>query len=141
MQYKKPYLIAEAGCNHKGDMGIAYELIKTAAEYCGADAVKFQKRNNRELLTPEQYGAPQKQSSIQHELTWHRRSRVPRKNDNVETGMGQRPRFGTAARPDQRQDQPRRGTGPCGRSWGFIVPPPPEMVSVQIRIRRYHEPS
>jgi sialic acid synthase len=39
-------------------MDIAYELIKTAAIYCKVDAVKFQKRNNKELLTPEQYSAP-----------------------------------------------------------------------------------
>ncbi len=56
--YNKPFIIAEIGCNHKGDMEIAKELIKTAAIYCKADAVKFQKRNNRELLTAEQYNAP-----------------------------------------------------------------------------------
>lgn len=56
--YKKPRLIAEIGCNHKGDMEIAKELIKTAAIYCKADVVKFQKRCNKELLTPEQYNAP-----------------------------------------------------------------------------------
>lgn len=56
--YKKPYVIAEAGCNHKGDMEIAKELIKVAAIFCKADAIKFQKRCNRELLTPEQYHAP-----------------------------------------------------------------------------------
>ena len=56
--YKKPYIIAEIGCNHKGDMQIAKELIKTAAIFCKADAVKFQKRCNRELLTEEQYNAP-----------------------------------------------------------------------------------
>ena len=27
MNYEKPYVIAEAGCNHKGDMNIAKELI------------------------------------------------------------------------------------------------------------------
>jgi N-acetylneuraminate synthase len=53
-----PYLIAEVGCNHRGEMETAREFIKIAAEYCGVDAIKFQKRNNRELLTPEQYGAP-----------------------------------------------------------------------------------
>jgi N-acetylneuraminate synthase len=53
-----PKIIAEIGCNHKGDMAIAKELIVTAALFCKADAVKFQKRNNRELLTPEQYVAP-----------------------------------------------------------------------------------
>lgn len=56
--YKKPYVIAEIGGNHKGDMAIAKEMIKVAAIYCNVDAVKFQKRNNRELLTKEQYDAP-----------------------------------------------------------------------------------
>lgn len=56
--YKKPYIIAEIGCNHKGDMEIAKELIKVAKIFCNADAVKFQKRNNKELLTDEQYNQP-----------------------------------------------------------------------------------
>jgi sialic acid synthase len=58
MTYQRSHVIAEIGCNHKGDMDIAHELIKTAAVYCKVDAVKFQKRNNKELLTPEQYNAP-----------------------------------------------------------------------------------
>lgn len=56
--YRKPRLIAEAGCNHKGDIEIAKEMIRTAAVYCKADIIKFQKRCNRELLTEEQYNAP-----------------------------------------------------------------------------------
>lgn len=56
--YKKPFIIAEAGCNHMGQMDIAHQLIKTAAVYCKADAIKFQKRCPKELLTPEQYNAP-----------------------------------------------------------------------------------
>lgn len=56
--YKKPYVIAEAGCNHMGDMKIAKELIDTAAVFCKADAIKFQKRCPKELLTTEQYNAP-----------------------------------------------------------------------------------
>ena len=56
--YKKPYVIAEIGCNHKGDMEIAKELIKIAKIFCSADSVKFQKRNNKELLTEDQYNAP-----------------------------------------------------------------------------------
>ncbi|EAT16768.1 N-acetylneuraminate synthase family protein [Desulfuromonas acetoxidans] len=51
-------VVAEVGCNHKGDMTIAKELIATAAIFCKVDAVKFQKRSNRELLTPEQYNTP-----------------------------------------------------------------------------------
>lgn len=58
MEYLKPFVIAEIGCNHKGDMDIARQMIKTAAIYCEADAVKFQKRCIRELLTQEQYRAP-----------------------------------------------------------------------------------
>lgn len=53
-----PKIIAEIGCNHKGDMEIAKEMIKIAAVYCKVDAVKFQKRNPRELLTEEEYNAP-----------------------------------------------------------------------------------
>jgi sialic acid synthase len=55
---KTAKIIAEIGCNHKGDMEIAKELIKVAKIFCKADVVKFQKRNNRELLTEEQYNAP-----------------------------------------------------------------------------------
>lgn len=56
--YKAPYVIAEIGCNHKGEMATAKELIKRAKIFANADAVKFQKRNNKELLTEEQYNAP-----------------------------------------------------------------------------------
>lgn len=57
-QYKEPFVIAEIGCNHKGDLAIAKEMIKMAKFFCSANAVKFQKRNNKELLTEEQYKAP-----------------------------------------------------------------------------------
>lgn len=56
--YSKPFVIAEIGCNHKGDIEIAKELIKVAKIFCNVDAVKFQKRNNKELLTDEQYHQP-----------------------------------------------------------------------------------
>lgn len=55
---KAARVVAEIGCNHKGEMAIARELILTAAVYCKADYVKFQKRNNRELLPADQYDAP-----------------------------------------------------------------------------------
>ena len=54
--YKAPKIIAEIGCNHMGQMDIAKELIDLAKE-AGAGYVKFQKRNNKELLTEEQYNA------------------------------------------------------------------------------------
>lgn len=40
---KKPYLIAEIGINHNGDLKIAKKLINNAKD-CGFDSVKFQKR-------------------------------------------------------------------------------------------------
>ena len=40
---KKPYLIAEIGINHNGDVNIAKKLIKNSKD-SGFDAVKFQKR-------------------------------------------------------------------------------------------------
>ena len=55
--YKEPKLVAEIGCNHKGDINIAKELIDLAKE-SGVRYVKFQKRNVKELLTEEQYNAP-----------------------------------------------------------------------------------
>tara|TARA_Y200000002_G_scaffold157518_1_gene130279 strand:+ start:4751 stop:5656 length:906 start_codon:yes stop_codon:yes gene_type:complete len=56
-KYNPPKCVAEVGCNHKGEIDIAIELIKEAKN-SGADVVKFQKRNNRELLSSEQYDAP-----------------------------------------------------------------------------------
>lgn|SRR5262249_14743079 len=53
-----PKIVAEIGCNHKGDFEIAREMIGIAATFCKADVVKFQKRNPRELLTPQKYNAP-----------------------------------------------------------------------------------
>mmetsp|Transcript_93749 Transcript_93749/g.183809 ORF Transcript_93749/g.183809 Transcript_93749/m.183809 type:complete len:323 (-) Transcript_93749:85-1053(-) len=56
-QYKEPKVIAEIGCNHKGELEIAKELL-TLAKEAGATVGKFQKRTPKELLTPEQYNAP-----------------------------------------------------------------------------------
>lgn len=43
-------IIAEIGGNHKGNFEIAKKMIDVLSDYCGVDVVKFQKRNNRELL-------------------------------------------------------------------------------------------
>lgn len=51
-------VIAEIGCNHKGDINIAKEMIQVAAQVCKVDIVKFQKRTPKELLTEEEYNAP-----------------------------------------------------------------------------------
>jgi N-acetylneuraminate synthase len=55
---RTPQIIAEIGCNHKGDMQIAKEMITTAALFCKVDVIKFQKRTNKELLTESEYNAP-----------------------------------------------------------------------------------
>tara|TARA_Y100001934_G_C12274725_1_gene736765 strand:+ start:227 stop:1093 length:867 start_codon:yes stop_codon:yes gene_type:complete len=55
--YKPCKVIAEIGCNHKGQIKIAKDLIFLAKD-CGADIVKFQKRNNKELLPESQYNSP-----------------------------------------------------------------------------------
>ncbi|MDA3616038.1 N-acetylneuraminate synthase family protein [Polluticaenibacter yanchengensis] len=52
----KPKVISEIGCNHMGNFEIALELIKLSKD-AGADYAKFQKRNNKLLLTEEQYNA------------------------------------------------------------------------------------
>jgi sialic acid synthase len=56
-KYLQPRIISEIGCNHKGDFNIAKELLKLSKD-AGVYAAKFQKRHNKELLTPEQYNAP-----------------------------------------------------------------------------------
>ena len=66
----KPTIIAEIGCNHKGDMNIAKEMIITAASYCKADIVKFQKRCNKELLSKEEYNTPHPNSSNSYGNTY-----------------------------------------------------------------------
>jgi N-acetylneuraminate synthase/sialic acid synthase len=53
----KCYVIAEIGHNHQGKLETAKEMFKVAKE-SGADAVKLQKRNNRELFTKGGYERP-----------------------------------------------------------------------------------
>jgi len=60
----KPYLIAEIGINHNGDMNIAKRLID-ASFAIGWDCVKFQKR------TPEEC-VPEHQKSVMRDTPWGR---------------------------------------------------------------------
>lgn len=53
----EPFIIAEVGQNHQGDLDLAREYIKVFAG-AGADAVKFQTRNNIYLFSEEAYLAP-----------------------------------------------------------------------------------
>ena len=49
MNYLKPIIVAEIGCNHQGDINLAKKLI-IQAKIAGATYAKFQKRNNKYLL-------------------------------------------------------------------------------------------
>lgn len=51
------YFIAEVGHNHQGNLKVALDMIKIAAGY-GANAVKFQKRDNKTLYTKAMYNKP-----------------------------------------------------------------------------------
>lgn len=53
----EPFVIAEVGQNHQGDLKIAREYIRIFA-FEGADAVKFQTRNNKWLFSQDAYDAP-----------------------------------------------------------------------------------
>ena len=55
--YKKPYLIAEIGINHNGDLEVAKKLISNAKE-ANFDAVKFQKRDIELVYSKEILDAP-----------------------------------------------------------------------------------
>ncbi|WP_418345009.1 N-acetylneuraminate synthase family protein [Rhodococcus pyridinivorans] len=57
-EHPEPFVIAEIGCNHAGDMTVAKKMISVAANFCEVDAVKFQKRDNRVLFTEQEYNAP-----------------------------------------------------------------------------------
>lgn len=49
-----PYIIAEVGSNHNGDMNLCGQLIDAAAE-AGANAVKFQSWTDKSLIAEEEY--------------------------------------------------------------------------------------
>lgn len=52
-----PFVIAEVGQNHQGDLDTAREFIRIFA-FEGANAVKFQTRDNRYLFSQDAYNAP-----------------------------------------------------------------------------------
>ena len=52
----EPFIIAEVGQNHQGDLEKAREYIKIFS-FAGADAIKFQTRNNKYLFSKKAYEA------------------------------------------------------------------------------------
>jgi N-acetylneuraminate synthase len=49
MEYQKCMVVSEIACNHQGNMGVAKEMIKVS-KLCGADYIKFQKRNPKKAI-------------------------------------------------------------------------------------------
>jgi len=56
--FSTPYIIAEIGANHNGEMDLAIKMID-AAKSCGCDAVKFQSWSPDSLVAKEEYDANQ----------------------------------------------------------------------------------
>ena len=52
--YSEPYIIAEIGANHNGDMVLAKKMIDSAID-CGCDAVKFQSWNKTSIASRTLY--------------------------------------------------------------------------------------
>ncbi len=52
--YVMPYIIAEIGANHNGDMELAKKMIDEA-KACGCDAIKFQSWTPDSLISEEEY--------------------------------------------------------------------------------------
>lgn len=53
----EPFVIAEVGQNHNGNLDLAREYISIFSNE-GADAIKFQTRNNKYLFSKDAYDAP-----------------------------------------------------------------------------------
>lgn len=66
-------VVAEACCNHMGDINIAKSMIKSAKE-CGSDYIKFQKRNPNDSvpLGMKEKSHPNPENSFGHNYLEHR---------------------------------------------------------------------
>ena len=67
---KKSFLIAEIGSNHNQSLKIAKESIEVAKE-CGADAVKFQSINLKELYKNPSITTQKLHNIIDLDESWH----------------------------------------------------------------------
>ena len=73
----EPFIIAEIGINHNGDMEIAKQLIDGAVD-AGCDAVKFQKRTIDIVYTAEEL-------DVYRESPWGKTNRVQK--EGLEFGL------------------------------------------------------
>ena len=68
--YLKPYIIAEIGINHEGNLNTAKKLIYNAKK-AGADAVKFQIFKPEVLATPKSKKTDLQSKSVKTKATHH----------------------------------------------------------------------
>ncbi|MBT3235626.1 MAG: N-acetylneuraminate synthase [Bdellovibrionales bacterium] len=67
--YREPKVIAEIGCNHKGEFDVACELIDLA-KLANVNIIKLQKRSNKELGYLKQYELPHPEPSNAYGSTY-----------------------------------------------------------------------
>ncbi len=72
---EEPFIIAEVGQNHQGDLDIAREYIRMFA-FEGADAIKFQTRNNKYLFSKGAYEAPYQSENAFADVYGHHREKL-----------------------------------------------------------------
>jgi sialic acid synthase len=77
---QEPFVIAEVGQNHNGDLDLAREYIKIFASE-GASAVKFQTRNNKYLFSNGAYEAKYNSENAYAETYGEHRERLELKPD------------------------------------------------------------
>jgi sialic acid synthase len=76
------FFIAEVGQNHQGDIDTAREFIKIFAD-AGADAVKFQTRNNKYLFADDAYNAPYNSENAFADVYGHHREKLELSLDDL----------------------------------------------------------
>jgi sialic acid synthase len=75
-----PFIIAEVGQNHQGELDLAKEYIEVFAN-AGADAIKFQKRDNKSLFSSDAYNQIYNSENAFAETYGEHREKLELKND------------------------------------------------------------
>ena len=68
MENKRCFIIAEAGVNHNGDIGLAYKLVDAAKE-AGVDCIKFQTFKTEKVISKNTEMASYQKENLQNEDT------------------------------------------------------------------------
>ena len=79
---EEPIIIAEVGQNHQGELDNALKYVKIFSE-AGADAIKFQTRNNKFLFSQEAYNAKYDSENAFGETYGEHREHLELKKDEV----------------------------------------------------------